>query len=109
LKEEEWIEREYQDWLANKGALVYGEITVQVRCCCCLTLFATYFTTDTVPILLLQGFRGVARKLGLSRCSVYQCYCVTSTKVQILAPQELAGTTAGAQFTTALLVQKYKY
>ena len=30
MKEEEWIEREYQDWLANKGALVYGEITVQV-------------------------------------------------------------------------------
>ena len=30
MKEEEWLEREYQDWLANKGALVYGEITVQV-------------------------------------------------------------------------------
>jgi hypothetical protein len=68
LKEEEWLEREYQDWLANKGALVYGEITVQVLL---LLDFVRYlFTTDTVPILPLQGFRGVARKLGLSRCSV---------------------------------------
>jgi hypothetical protein len=36
------MERARQDWLANKGALVYGEISV-------------------------AGFRGVARKLRLSR------------------------------------------
>ena len=43
MKEEEWLEREYQDWLANKGALVYGEITVQVLLLFDLVCYLFYY------------------------------------------------------------------